>query len=298
MRKIDQDCRRKYVKLLQKGKEGTKKFKKVQTKLTDIDKRNTARIKEIVAQHGWPTFDKAGKAASKSAWILVQHADWQPLFQIKCLSLLKEAVDQGQADPSNYAYLYDRVQLALGKKQLYATQSTVNSQTQQAFFQALEDEVNVQKRREEMGIDQRIEDYAKALNFSYTIPTPEEAKERAQAFEDAYNTNIRKAKKAMTQEKYTDAAESYIQATYSDGWIQTEDFVETARAISLAKYKNSSWATFYLIKAAIRGWEGIDTFDTDKDFSYIKTANPEAWQNLLRIVEELNLQQATSQHTN
>ena len=43
--------------------------------LIEGDRRNTARMQEIVKQIGWPTFDKVGEGPSNNAWLLVQHAD-------------------------------------------------------------------------------------------------------------------------------------------------------------------------------------------------------------------------------
>lgn len=41
----------------------------------DIDKQNTARMKEIIRQHGWPGRTLVGEEAAQGAWLLVQHAD-------------------------------------------------------------------------------------------------------------------------------------------------------------------------------------------------------------------------------
>lgn len=54
-----------------------------------IDKRNTARLKEIVDQIGWPTISKVGADASHAAWLLVQHAYTEPQFMQSCLELMR-----------------------------------------------------------------------------------------------------------------------------------------------------------------------------------------------------------------
>ncbi|MEL6720361.1 MAG: DUF6624 domain-containing protein [Bacteroidota bacterium] len=181
MRAKDQKFRKKWAKMIQKRKNEGKKYETLTNLLIKTDSSNTERMKIIVAQYGWPTRDLVGNGASSSAWLLVQHADRDPLFQMKCLPLLKAAADNGQTNPRNYAYLYDRVQVAKGERQLYATQSTTNNGLKQGFFQTIEDESNVQKRREEMNINQHIEEYAKVLGFEYTVPTVAEAIEREKA---------------------------------------------------------------------------------------------------------------------
>jgi len=42
------------------------------------------------------------------------------------------------------------------------------------------------------------------------------------------------------------------------------------------------------MKAAVRGWDMINEYDTDPDFQYIKAASPDNWEDLMRTVKELN----------
>ncbi|MEM6700658.1 MAG: DUF6624 domain-containing protein [Bacteroidota bacterium] len=287
MRSNDQKLRIKWSKMIQEGKNEGKKYEKLTDRLIKADSSNTERMKEIVAQYGWPTRALVGNGASSSAWLLVQHADRDPLFQIKCLPLLKAAVDQEQTNPRNYAYLYDRVQVAKGDMQLYATQSTTNNGLKQGFFQTIEDEANVQKRRAAMNIDQHIEDYAKALGFDYKVPTPEEAMQREQALLEKYQENLEQAQAAMKNKDYESAAEHYLVLNETNGATQTTDYVEMARALSLAKHKDAYLGTYALIKAAIRGYEQMDEFEMDQDFEYLKEVSPRNWGNLRRIMKEL-----------
>src|SRR5690606_17036250 len=43
------------------------------------DKANTEWLKAVVAERGWPTISEVGEEASYKAWLLVQHADQDPL---------------------------------------------------------------------------------------------------------------------------------------------------------------------------------------------------------------------------
>src|SRR2546429_6865696 len=74
----------------------------------EVDKKNTARMKAIVAKFGWPTTSIFGKEASNNAWLLVQHADLDIEFQEACLSLMKK-LPPDEVSLSNIAYLEDRV---------------------------------------------------------------------------------------------------------------------------------------------------------------------------------------------
>ena len=87
----------------------------------NVDERHTARMKEIVKQHGWPTNSMVGSDGATAAWLLVQHADHDPKFQRHCLELMKK-VPAGEVSTVDLAYLTDRVLVNEGKKQLYGTQ--------------------------------------------------------------------------------------------------------------------------------------------------------------------------------
>lgn len=285
MREIDQKLRKKWAKIASSGNTDSKKFKLLTNKVVATDSSNTERLKVVIDKYGWPTYDLVGKRASGSAWIIAQHADRDPLFQIKCLPLLKKAVDNGQSDPVQYAFLYDRVQVAKGEKQLYATQSTTNNGIKKGEFHPIEDEANVQNRRAEMGFDLHIETYAGNLGFEYKVLTKGEAERKAEAFADSYKQNVAKARQAMIEKDYSKAVENYVEALKSYGNVETEDFVETARAHALAKHEDSPWVASYLIIATIRGYKNTTDFFENSDFDYLEKASKRNWNNLKRIVQ-------------
>ncbi|MFE8601756.1 DUF6624 domain-containing protein [Archangium violaceum] len=115
-----------------------------------IDVKNTARMKEIVAQVGWPTKTLVGERGAKSAWLLVQHADLDVAFQRQCLPLLEKSVAAGEGSPKDLAYLTDRVLVAEGKPQRFGTQfHTVEGKL---VPRPIEDEANVDARRAAVGL--------------------------------------------------------------------------------------------------------------------------------------------------
>lgn len=91
-------------------------------KLNEIDRRNTARMKEILDKHGWPGNTLVNADGANAAWLLVQHADHDVAFQKRCLVLMEQAVKKGEASAGDWAYLTDRVRIAEKEKQLYGTQ--------------------------------------------------------------------------------------------------------------------------------------------------------------------------------
>jgi hypothetical protein len=85
-----------------------------------VDRDNTARLREIVARHGWPGRALAGEQGAHAAWLMAQHAP--PDLQEECLPLLEDAVARGDASPADLAYLTDRVLMHRGEAQVYGTQ--------------------------------------------------------------------------------------------------------------------------------------------------------------------------------
>lgn len=116
-----------------------------------IDVKNTQRMKEIVAEIGWPTISKVGSQASNMAWLLVQHADLDNVFQQSCLELMK-AQSVNEVDRQNVAYLEDRVRIHKGQPQIYGTQFYTNEQGE-LVPRPIEDLENVDKRRAEVGLN-------------------------------------------------------------------------------------------------------------------------------------------------
>lgn len=126
------------------------------------DHANTAWLKGIVAAQGWPKRSQVGERAAKAAWLLVQHADADPAFQVRALRLMEPLVSTGEVDRKSYAYLYDRVMLKVAGKQRYATQLTCRNG--RFVPQPLEDEHMVDTRRREAGMDTLVEYETRALH--------------------------------------------------------------------------------------------------------------------------------------
>jgi hypothetical protein len=88
----------------------------------EAEAARTTRIREIVAAHGWPGRTLVGDDGASAAWLLVQHADDDPEFQDRALELMRAAVEAGEADAGELAYLTDRVRVAQSRPQVYGTQ--------------------------------------------------------------------------------------------------------------------------------------------------------------------------------
>ena len=119
--------------------------------LAEADRANTAWLKGIVEKQGWPKISEVGEHASFQAWLLVQHADADPAFQLRALRLMEPLVARGEVSKRNYAYLYDRVMLKIAGKQRYATQAMCSGGKR--VPQPLEDAAAVERLRTEAGLE-------------------------------------------------------------------------------------------------------------------------------------------------
>jgi len=114
-----------------------------------VDRKHTSRMKELVAQIGWPSISKVGHEGSSAAWLLVQHADHDVEFQKQCLALMK-LVHEGDIDRGDIAYLEDRIRVNCHERQLYGTQ--FNEVDGKSVLREIEDPERVDERRLQMGL--------------------------------------------------------------------------------------------------------------------------------------------------
>jgi hypothetical protein len=157
MMKVDQDARQA---LIQSGKTTGDLVERV----AELDRKNTARMKEIIDKHGWPGRRLVGDDGANAAWLLVQHADQDRAFQKRCLRLLEKAVKDGDATGGQLAYLTDRVRVGENKKQVYGTQFRQVEGKLEPF--PIEDVANVDQRRKEIGLS-TLAEYKKTLEEAY-----------------------------------------------------------------------------------------------------------------------------------
>ncbi len=132
----------------------------------DLDAANRQWLEDFLAKYSWPTQTEVGKDGAHAAWMIVQHADAAPLFQRKCLIMIRELFDARprEVDPVDLAYLTDRVRVANGLKQQYGTQV----QMRNGIFRAIEIEKpdEVERLRANLGL-QSMENYLYSLEQHY-----------------------------------------------------------------------------------------------------------------------------------
>jgi hypothetical protein len=132
--------------------------------------RHTIILKKILKTYGYPNFDKVGKESSNNYWLCVQHCDHDLKFQEDVLKLMKKELKNKKSDPKNYAYLTDRVNINLGKSQIYGTQVEYKDRT--AVPKKLKNPKTVDKRRKGVGLDP-LESYLAIMTQMYRQMNPE-----------------------------------------------------------------------------------------------------------------------------
>ena len=113
-----------------------------------VHRHNAARLREIVATHGWPGRALAGEDGAEAAWLVAQHAIGEPDFQRRCLGLLQEASACGDIPAWQPAYLLDRIRVFEGWPQVYGTQLDMLGDVPCPIA----DELHVDDRRRSVGL--------------------------------------------------------------------------------------------------------------------------------------------------
>jgi hypothetical protein len=113
---------------------------------------NDARMRAILAAHGWPGRSLVGEEGSHGAWLLLQHADRDLPLQRTALELMERAARAGEASGRDFAYLTDRVRLAEGRQQVFGTQLQYDSRGC-ASPKPSEDAETLDARRASMGLE-------------------------------------------------------------------------------------------------------------------------------------------------
>lgn len=87
-----------------------------------IDADNTAFMRSVIAKCGWPKQSAVGEEAATAAWLLTQHADMDPQYQVMAAQHMKYAVLAKEASPIRLALLVDRNRRLTNQPQVYGMQ--------------------------------------------------------------------------------------------------------------------------------------------------------------------------------
>ena len=134
------------------------------------DARRASWLSAQVAEHGWPKEGVVGAEAADAAFLIVQHAVHDTVFQARMLVQLSEAARVKEASPQNVALLTDRLMIRRGQRQLYGTQASLRDG--RIMLDPISDSTNVDARRAQIGLPP-LSEYLRKLESVYAPkPTP------------------------------------------------------------------------------------------------------------------------------
>jgi hypothetical protein len=134
-----------------------------------VDAANLRRLKPVVLRQGFPGPAQVGEDGVEAAFLLIQHADRDPVFQSRVLPQLAALHRQGLISGQDLALLTDRTLRAKGKPQRYGTQFISDESHPEMKLQPVEDISALDTRRARMGMPP-IKDYACILGVMYHKP--------------------------------------------------------------------------------------------------------------------------------
>jgi len=131
-------------------------------RMEEVHKRNATRLKEIIAEHGWPGRSLVGEDGMIAAWFIVQHSISDPPFQRKVLEILKAGIEKGEVSPKAAAFLEDRICTFEGRPQIFGTSFEPD---QRGMYRPCEiaDPEHVNERRQSIGLNS-IEERTREIN--------------------------------------------------------------------------------------------------------------------------------------
>ena len=115
-----------------------------------INDKNQSDLAALIEQKGWPKISDVGAMAATTAFLIVQHSNLEK--QKKYLPTIERLCKEKEANWSNYALMYDRIQVGENKPQKYGSQVKYNEQTKSYELFPLEDEIKVDQWRKEIGM--------------------------------------------------------------------------------------------------------------------------------------------------
>ena len=129
------------------------------------DRANRQWLAEILRKNNnrWIGKTMVGSAGSHAAWLIVQHSDDDPTFQMRCLNMMR-AAPEGEVALIDIAFLTDEVLVARNEKQRYGTQVQMRNGTFRVA--PVEEPQNLNTRRAALGLGS-IEDYLDSIRNNY-----------------------------------------------------------------------------------------------------------------------------------
>lgn len=128
----------------------SQEIQKLWRTIVEKDSVNLLKVSAILDEHGWLGKEDIGSDGNQTLFLVIQHSDLS--VQEKYLPMMREAAKKGNARGADLALLEDRVNMRNGRKQIYGSQIRRDPATGAYSIFPIEDPLNVDKRRAEMGL--------------------------------------------------------------------------------------------------------------------------------------------------
>lgn len=134
------------------------------------DIENQKSLKKIFERKEWVGLKEVGNDGDQAAWLIVQHADNDLVFQEFCLKLIEKAIIKDNTRLISYPYLIDRILINKDLKQIYGTQfeEVIINGKKKLKAKSLENENFVDKYRNCFGLES-ISDYLQYASKRYNL---------------------------------------------------------------------------------------------------------------------------------
>jgi hypothetical protein len=126
-------------------------LEEIGARLSRLDAANTAALLPLIPRESWFSTKRDGPQIAHGAWLIVQHSPDDALRK-RVLAAMEPLLRRGEADPHDYALLYDRVLVHAGSPQRYGTQAVCRPPVGAVNTLApIEDAAGVDRRRAAIG---------------------------------------------------------------------------------------------------------------------------------------------------
>ncbi|HEY0657829.1 MAG TPA: DUF6624 domain-containing protein [Pyrinomonadaceae bacterium] len=146
-------------------------------KMAEVHRRNAEKLEAMIERYDWLGKSLVGEDGANAAWLILQHAIGQPELQRRCLPLLQEAVERGEAEPAHAAHLEDRIRFFERRPQRYGTHFDWDENGQMSPY-LLEDPERVDEYRQSVGLSSLAERIEEVRNNTGEEPKPLDLKKR------------------------------------------------------------------------------------------------------------------------
>jgi hypothetical protein len=149
-----------------KQREMMEKMKNNSEEINSIQKKNLEIVTGIIDKHGWLGVKDIGIKANMALFAVIQHADLET--QEKYLPMIKEAVLKKRTPPSQYALLYDRIEIKNKRPQMYGSQLNFLKKGNYEVLPLLNPD-SVDRWRMSLGMMDSLKTYLKGFQVKWDV---------------------------------------------------------------------------------------------------------------------------------